>query len=180
MNKFVVFDFETTGLSPTKHEPTQLAYAVLDNGLDIVDKGNFYFKIDGKVPKEVTKLTGITNELLQERGVNILDVEDYIKSIFTGGIAVGHNVRFDLNFLQFHFDIRPRKFLDTLLVSKMELLLLPNHKLETVANFQKIELTNAHNAFNDVLATVGILQRFKQQNVNFEKYMNKTSKKDVE
>lgn len=177
--KYVVFDFETTGLSPTNDEPTQLAYAILNENLEIIDKGNFYFKVAQRIPRKITELTGITNKMLNERGVEILDVIDIIESIFEDSIVVGHNVRFDLNFLNFHFDIRPKKFIDTLLISKIELPLLPNNKLETVASYQKVELNNAHNALNDVMATAGIMQRFKKQNVDFEKYINKTKSSDV-
>ena len=100
--KYVVFDFETTGLSPTNDEPTQLAYAILNENLEIIDKGNFYFKVAQRIPRKVTELTGITNKMLNERGVDILDVIDIIESIFEDSIAIGHNVRFDLNFLNFH------------------------------------------------------------------------------
>lgn len=179
MDKIVVFDFETTGFSPTADEPTQLAYAVLNEDLEVVDKGNFYFKVSKRIPKEVSELTGITNKFLDEKGIEIDSVVDIIEQIFDGAIAVGHNIRFDLNFLQFHFDIRPRKFLDTLLISKIELPLAQNHKLGTVATYQKVELVNAHNALGDVMATAGILKRFKQQNVDLNKYLNKTRKSDI-
>lgn len=175
----VVFDFETTGFSATADDPIQLAYEILERKtFKSIDKGNFYFQTNKELKKEIVELTGITKETLDKKGIEILDIIDVIENIFEDKIAVAHNAKFDLGFLNFHFGIRPRFFLDTCFIGKMECPQLVNHKLGTLATFANIKLDNAHNALYDVLATGELLKFYRDNGCELEKYINITTKAD--
>lgn len=179
--EFVVFDVETTGFKATQHEIIQLAYTKLEpKELEIIDKGSFYFRPKHEVPMEIQQLTGITNQILKKKGVDINTMQDVVKSIFHDCIAVGHNVKFDLGFLAAHFNISPRFFIDTLFMAKIKAPNLKNHKLETVARFANVDLDNAHNAFYDTLATAEILQYFHRNGIDIYEFLNITTKADYQ
>ena len=65
VDNYVLVDIETTGLSPKECEIIEIgAIKVKEN--KIVDTFDTLLKIDGRLPYFITKLTGITNEMLEE------------------------------------------------------------------------------------------------------------------
>ena len=62
--KYVIIDLETTGLSPYKHHITEIA-AVRFDGNTIVDTFQTLVNPERHIPSFITKLTGITNEMVE-------------------------------------------------------------------------------------------------------------------
>lgn len=110
-NRYLVFDVETTGLLPRmqKNGPPisiseyphilQLSFAVYDiSQKKTIKQYDSYVKIaeDVVIPEEVTKLTGITREIVNEKGHPIQEVLEsfYEMYVFCHGL-VAHNMEFD-------------------------------------------------------------------------------------
>ena len=101
-NIIIVFDTETTGLSPKYHEIVQLSYIVYDIALRQVlfstTLGDDIVAIKGKVPKSSTAVHGITTTDTRAPGRHLL--EDHINQFVywsnMAGIIVGHNINFDI------------------------------------------------------------------------------------
>ena len=73
-DKLVIFDTETTGLSPNRDEIIEFSAAVLErqNGEAVVTReyDNLVALSPGRfVPPKIQALTGITNQDLRERGI---------------------------------------------------------------------------------------------------------------
>jgi len=58
--RFVVFDLETTGLDPSKHEIIEIGAIRVNRDSDQHESFQALVKPAGKVPKRITELTGIS------------------------------------------------------------------------------------------------------------------------
>lgn len=160
LNKNVaVLDFETTGFSPIASEPTEIAVILLD-GQTGEEMGSFdaLLKIEGKIPEKVTELTGITTEMLDKYGMDKALVKEYLQQMLNDAIIVAHNVQFDFAFLKEHFEIEPKYFYDTLVISRQMYPSERSHTLGNICGRANINLTGAHRAINDTRATVELLK----------------------
>lgn len=173
MKDFVVLDIETTGLISTSDEITQIGAWKVHNGL-VTDKFDQFVKINGVVPLEIQKLTGITDEDLKDAnsiGEVLQEFIDFCEDL----PFVVHNVPFDYGFLreksrvcglESEMTLRGlRKGIDTLSLCRN---LFPNtsHKLGNMIKYLGIpeQEGSYHNALYDAFMTkqlyMHILHRF--------------------
>lgn len=94
------FDTETTGLNTQEDEILELGYAIYhkDNPVPLLLKSSFIRNQKKEISKEITELTGITQETVDKFGLHPMDVyEEYIDDLnkYDVKYAVGHN---SLNF----------------------------------------------------------------------------------
>ncbi|MFA6859770.1 MAG: exonuclease domain-containing protein [Clostridia bacterium] len=161
---FVVFDCETTGLNGDKDEIIEIGAAKIVNG-KICETFQTLVCPKNPISKEITEINGINNFMVK----NAPKIDDAIKdfALFSAGsVLVAHNLNFDIKFIQ----NAGRKFgitfdnekLDTLAFTKSKLT-LSNYKLGTIVKELKIELTNAHRALFDAIATAEVLVVLNQQ-----------------
>lgn len=151
--KFVAVDLETTGLDPNNDQILSIG-AVKDDGTE------FYRLINQKVdiPEQITELTGITAELLNKKGIQLIDALRQLKTFIGDLPLVGYNFRFDNAFLEKELHqcgmegLKNRKK-DLLPVIKRKDKFLDNYKLKTVLSKYGIENKNIHNALSDARAT---------------------------
>lgn len=153
-NTFVVFDVETTGLIPDKNEITEIGAVKIVNG-EIVERFQTLCKPHQIISKEITSLTGISNEMVENERAPEDIIEDFL-FFAKDSIMVGYNVNFDYQFIQFAAMKKNRtfnnEFRDCMGDAKNKLF-LPNYKLGTVVEHLGITLNNAHRALYDATAT---------------------------
>lgn len=98
--RFVVFDLETTGLDPSKHEIIEIGAIRVNR--DSVQHETFQVLIKParKVPKKITELTGISQAMLDTDGDSLdAAIQDF--SDFIGDLRlVTFNADFDMAFLR--------------------------------------------------------------------------------
>jgi len=97
LDDFVVLDVETTGLQPSRQRVIEVAALRFKDGLE-VSRFESLCKPDRRVPKYVTQLTGITDVLLEE-APTFAEIVDGLLDQIGSCLIVGHNVGFDLSFL---------------------------------------------------------------------------------
>ncbi len=126
---YAVLDLETSGLNPASCRITELAALLVLPGKEPAVESRLV-KIEEPLLPEIVKLTGITDELLQEDGIAIEDAILWFLDRVEGLQLVGHNVfRFDQIFLvneavrsratmDPHDDFRVGRFLDTAAIYK--------------------------------------------------------------
>ncbi len=98
--QFVVFDLETTGLDPKKHEIIE--FGAIRVNRDSVNHDTFQslVKPSRKVPKRITEITGISQAMLDADGQPIeAALKEFLN--FVGDLhLVSFNADFDIAFLQ--------------------------------------------------------------------------------
>jgi DNA polymerase-3 subunit epsilon len=158
---FVVLDVETTGGSPESACLTEVAAARYRGG-ELLGTYRTFVRPDTRIPPYITALTGISDAMVADAP----PVGEMLASFleFLGGaVVVGHNVRFDLSFINHALTStgRPRlanATVDTLaLARRLVRDMVPNCKLGTLASSLRLDHQPCHRALDDVLATGDLL-----------------------
>ena len=100
-SRYVIFDLETTGLDPARHQITEMA-AVRYIDDQPVEKFHRLVKIrDGtRITPRITELTGITKDMLDADGVHLsAAINDFIAFI-ADDCVMSYNIEFDVGFIE--------------------------------------------------------------------------------
>lgn len=158
--RFAVVDIETSGGSPKSERITEIAIYLLEGG-KIIDEFSTLIYPEKPIPPYITKLTGITNEMVRT-APKFYEVGKRIVEITHDAIFVGHNVGFDYGFVQSEFKrlgyTYRRITFDTV---KMSRKLLPGHASYSLGNLTSdlgINLYDRHRAAGDARATVDLFK----------------------
>ena len=157
MPTLVALDLETTGLDSKKDGITEIG-AVRFNERRIEEEFQILINPGRHIPDFISQLTGITNEMVRN-APNIHDVLADFEAFVGDAPIIGHNVRFDLGFLQRHDLFRHNDVIDTY---EMAAVLLPNagrYKLGALSQLLGIPLRNAHRALDDAKATQAVFSQ---------------------
>ncbi len=178
---YLIFDTETTGLPKKWNAPVtdidnwprcvQLAWQVHDNLGNCIDNKDFLIKPDGyNIPYDSEKIHGISTELAEKDGYNLLDVlKQFNEAVKESKFVIGHNVKFDLNIMgcEFHRanlqnNLDVANILDTCYEKTALLCMIPGgrggkYKFPTLTELHSFlfskPFAEAHNATADVEAT---------------------------
>ncbi|MXR05747.1 PolC-type DNA polymerase III [Mesomycoplasma flocculare] len=136
--KFVILDLETTGLSAYYNEIIEFGAIVFQNGIEI-EKHQFFIKPSKNIPEVITKITGITQKMIDENGVSQETAIKKIDNIIKNGVLVAHNATFDFSFLQQFFKKHLKKTLKNSIIDTLEVsrFLSPNEKSHSLKNIAK-------------------------------------------
>ncbi|MFQ5615673.1 MAG: helicase C-terminal domain-containing protein [Anaerolineales bacterium] len=98
MASIIALDLETTGLDPVRDAIIEIG-AVRFNGRRVEDEWQTLINPRRAIPRNITQLTGITNEMVRYQPILAETRQDLVA--FVGDLPIlGHNVSFDLGFLQ--------------------------------------------------------------------------------
>jgi DNA polymerase III epsilon subunit family exonuclease len=168
---FVVLDVETTGGSPATSSLTEVAAARYRGG-EMLGTYQTLVKPDERIPPFITALTGISDLMVADAPTIGAMLPSFLE--FLGGaVVVGHNVRFDLAFLNHALvstgrDPLPNANVDTLaLARRLVRDMVPNCKLGTLAACLDLTHRPSHRALNDVLATGDLLHHLLERAGSF-------------
>lgn len=116
----IVFDTETTGLIlDNSIKPTiasiksnnsnfpkivQISWSLFSREKEIISEGNYYIKQNQPIPEEAIKIHNITNEICEEKGVDLKEVLLKFHSDCSEAKAiVAHNLPFDKTVVEAEF-----------------------------------------------------------------------------
>jgi DNA polymerase III subunit epsilon len=158
---FCVIDLETTGGAPATCGITEIGAVKLRGGECL---GTFQTLVNPgcAIPPTITVLTGITQAMVLP-APRIEAVLPTLLEFVGDAVIVGHNVRFDLSFLQAALERsgRPRltnRSVDTVaLARRLVREEVPNCKLGTLAARFRLPHQPSHRALDDALATGDLL-----------------------
>ncbi len=159
----VIFDLETTGLSVTKDKIIQIAILKIfpdDRPNELKTK---YINPQVPIPEEVTKITGITDDMVKDAPTFERIAKSLLDFIGPDSDLCGYNSnRFDVPMLSEHFsklgidlDMSNRRHIDVKRIF---------HKLEerklsdAYKKYIGKDMENAHDAGADVMATYAVLE----------------------
>jgi DNA polymerase III subunit epsilon len=78
--RFVVFDLETTGLRSELHEIIEIGPIRVNRDAEDLQAFQTLVKPKNRVPKKITKITGITNEMVQSDGLELVEAPAELSS----------------------------------------------------------------------------------------------------
>jgi len=159
-DEFVFFDLETTGLVAGRDKIIEIA-AVKMRNRQIIDTLSHLVKIKGNIPPRITRLTGITNTMVEKDGIDeAVALRNFVD--FAGdAVLVAHNAEFDMSFLRIALAKNniPQNYtyVDTLQLSRAILTNISRHNLKKLASYFKIDMGNHHRALDDSVCSTKIL-----------------------
>jgi DNA polymerase III subunit alpha, Gram-positive type len=183
LKEYVVLDLETTGLSKRRHGITEIA-AVKVKKNKVVDKFQCLVNPEQRIPSFITRLTGITNDMVKDADPINKVLPGFIEFLGDAHI-IAHNASFDYGFIEHnakkHLDVcieNPR--LCTRKLANRLLPELPSKKLGCICEHFEIVNEQAHRAMSDVLATTEVFYKFmdmmKEDGIKSEAELMKSEK----
>ncbi len=161
-DSYVVFDLETTGLSPDKNKIIEIGAVRVENGV-IVDKFSTFVNPKVPIPFRIENLTGINDNMV----LDAPDIETVLPKFLEfseGAVMVAHNASFDMSFIEHNCVLQgiEREFTtaDTVAMARFLLPGLNRFKLDTVAKAVGVSLENHHRAVDDAGCTAEIFVKF--------------------
>ena len=156
--RYVVFDLETTGLSPKHAEIIEIGAVRVAEG-KVIEKFQTYVKPYGPIPPMITELTGITEAMTKDAPC-IEDALPKFLSFIGDDILFAHNSSFDCRFigtacLLLGYD--PRNEVRDSLTLARRYIKSENYKLETLKNLLGIK-RRSHNAVDDCIVTYEVIE----------------------
>jgi len=156
----VVFDVEATGLSSTRDDIIEIGAAKVVDG-KIVDVFQRFVKPEKKINSFIQELTGITNEMVEEKGIDPKQALEEFNEFIGDAMMAAHNAEFDYHMIeQMHkrvgLSYKRRPMIDTLKTSRKLNKDISRHNLGAVARYFGVDLKNAHRADDDSKATAEV------------------------
>lgn len=104
----ILFDFETTGLlkpdgNLIDQQPKSIELCAIktNQSLQIIDKFESLINPEIPISEEITNITNITNEMVQDKPTFIELYDDLFEFFFGCTTLIGHNQSFDKNILRY-------------------------------------------------------------------------------
>lgn len=180
-DRILIFDTETTGLRFDRDEIIQFSAVVLECGGVTQQYDRLIRLAPGQpVPPEIQRLTGITTQDVEQRGIPRDQAAREIAGLLAGNtLLTAYNAHFDLSFLfhmlRVHGDpgcLRGKDKLDLLTVYR-DRRAYP-HKLRDAIAAYGLEGTvqNSHQADQDALATVSVMDAMSAERDDLPDYIN--------
>ena len=165
VSRYVVVDVETTGFDFVNGDIIEIAALRIENG-KVVDSFQTLILPKSPISPFIENLTGISNTMLISAPSSydaLLDFYQYLKD----DIILGHNVNFDINFIN---GIMKRDiginlcndYIDTLRWSRILIRNAKDYKLGTLASHLTLYNQPSHRAMNDCMATYELYERLRE------------------
>jgi len=152
---YVIFDLETTGLSPVSDKIIEIGAVKVTNG-KIVDRFSTFVNPQRPISFEIEKLTGINDNMVIDAPL-IEDVLPKFLEFCDGAVMVAHNADFDMSFI--HNKSREMgvekeyTVVDTVTMAQYLIIGLGKYTLDAVAKALQVQLINHHRAVEDAECT---------------------------
>lgn len=155
-SEYVIFDTETTGLSAVYDSIIEIGATKMKDG-EVIDRFDKFINPGHPLSEITTNLTSITTDMVKDAPDETVIVGEFMDFI-GDDILVGHNVTFDMGFMNAALTRmgRPRlamPVIDTLEMSRTLHSEYRNHKLDSLAKRYNIVLEHHHRADSDAETT---------------------------
>ncbi len=157
-SEYVVFDIETTGLSPKFNKIIEIGAVKIRDG-KIVDTFSKFVNPEVPIPYTITKLTSINDSMVLEAPTIEQVLPEFLEYV-GDAVLVAHNASFDTSFIK-EFAKRQGLCFDYTIVDTLSLshILVPElgkYTLDRLCKQFNVSLENHHRACDDADATAQI------------------------
>ena len=153
-----VVDVETTGSRPQQARVIEVAVVQGSLREEVTFETSFLIDAQMPVPRSITRLTGITTEMVKQ-GQPAEMVWDTVLPHLRQGVLTGHNLAFDYGFLQAEYRKLGKPFkrqeshrFCTVLLSRFLLADLPSRSLPQLVKHFNFDVGPSHRALADTRA----------------------------
>ena len=160
---YVIFDVETTGLSAIYDKVIELSAVKMQDG-NVLERFDEFIDPGFPLSEQTTNLTSITTEMVQGSKTEE-EVFQMFKDFCKGCIIAGHNVAFDMGFMNTGYErhqmgkiVEP--VIDTLPLARFLYPDMRGYRLNTLSKKFKVALEHHHRANYDSEATGHLLYKF--------------------
>jgi len=152
LSRFVVFDFETTGLDPINDRAIEVAAIRYENG-EATERFVHLINPERHISAMITDITGISNDMVRKAPTEELIIDDFLYFLGDDPL-VAHNIQFDEAFLsqmcnRLGRDVGERKMYDTLQLARSLFFDQPVFNLGSLSEYFGLSAKGAHRAEKD-------------------------------
>ena len=165
VDNYVLVDIETTGFSPIKDDIIEIGAIKVEEN-KIINKYSQLIKINRLLSPAITRLTGITDEMLLEGKETTEVLKEFINFV-NQDVIIGHNFNFDLGFLcnkkkkYLNYDLN-NDYVDTMFLARRLVHDSLNYKLGTLADYFHVSYQGAHRGLKDVEITYEVYNNLRK------------------
>tara|TARA_B100001248_G_scaffold262389_1_gene258020 strand:+ start:22384 stop:23232 length:849 start_codon:yes stop_codon:yes gene_type:complete len=158
----VAIDTETSGAYPLNAEICEVAAVKYYKGKEI-DRYQSLVRIGHAMPKEIEDIHGISDAMLKDAPA-MSEIAQPLFAFIQDAVLIGHHIQFDMGFLAIEFEKYCKQLpenivLCTSLLSRALFSESPNHKLQTLVDFLRLDKGTAHRAMDDAIACLQLFLR---------------------
>jgi ATP-dependent DNA helicase DinG len=157
MQSIVAIDIETTGLNENRDAIIEIG-AVKFKGHRVEDEWSSLINPNKHIPEFVTGLTGISDAEVRN-APHLVDVAHLLEEFVGDAPVVGHNVRFDLGFLQKSGLLPYNEVIDTYELASVLMPRASRYNLGSLGKQLGILLPATHRALDDARVTMAAFNR---------------------
>ncbi|HLF89634.1 MAG TPA: helicase C-terminal domain-containing protein [Anaerolineales bacterium] len=158
MPSIVALDIETTGLDNVRDAIIEIG-AVRFNDRRVEGEWSTLINPRRAVPPEITKLTGITSDMVRHAPI-LEEVRDDLEAFVGEAPVLGHNVGFDMGFLQQRGLLGLNEMIDTYALSTVLLPTASRYNLGALGQLLGIPFPATHRALDDARVSHQIFIQF--------------------
>ena len=157
MTTFVALDIETTGLDENRDVIIEIG-AVKFNERRVEDEWSTLVNPGRQIPDFITGLTGIDNAMVRQ-APRFRDIAHELEAFVGDAPVIGHNVRFDLGFLQKGGILKYNDVIDTYELAAVLMPSAPRYNLGSLGQQLGVLLPATHRALDDAKVTQVVFTR---------------------
>ena len=157
MTSFVAIDIETTGLEAEQDAIIEIG-AVRFNERRVENEWTSLVNPGRHIPEFITGLTGIDNPMVRQ-APSIRDIAHELDAFVGDAPVIGHNVRFDLGFLQKAGILHYNDVIDTYELAAVLMPSAPRYNLGSLGQQLGVLLPATHRALDDARVTQVVFMR---------------------
>lgn len=185
--RLVIFDTETSGLSPDDGEILELGAVVLtrpegEERFTEQEDISVLIKNDNPIPWNITQINHIDDKMCEKDGISKKEFYELLTTMFghKDTLIIAYNTPFDMKFIKAFMKKMNNEYvvnndtLDLLEIAKDRTHTFRGNKLcDMLVRYEITDEENSHRALDDCKATLKVMRAFWKEKNDIEKYIRR-------
>ena len=185
--RLVIFDTETSSLSPDDGEILELGAVVLtrpegEERFTEQEDISVLIKNDNPIPWNITQINHIDDKMCEKDGISKKEFDELLTTMFghKDTLIIAYNTPFDMKFIKAFMKKMNNEYvvnndtLDLLEIAKDRTHTFRGNKLcDMLVRYEITDEENSHRALDDCKATLKVMRAFWKEKNDIEKYIRR-------